>query len=70
MTAASSRVIDTGKRSLPAMVPSARPGYRLLDLALGTDADHLQELADAEIEGFFVHGYLRRKRRAAATQTA
>src|SRR5258707_896754 len=29
---------------------------RALDLALRADADHLQELADAQVESFFVHG--------------
>src|SRR5512138_1778574 len=28
---------------------------RALDLALGVDADHFQELANAQIEGFFIH---------------
>jgi hypothetical protein len=34
----------------------ARLGHRLLDLALRAHADHLEEFADAEVEGFFIHG--------------
>src|SRR5205814_255977 len=31
-------------------------GHRLLDLALRVDAHRLEELADAEVEGFLIHG--------------
>lgn len=41
-----------------------RTRHRLFDLALRADADHLQEFADAQIEGFFVHrGLLIRRAR-------
>src|SRR5215471_18865617 len=41
-------------------VASDRPlgdclGDSVLDLALGADANHLQELADAQVQSFFVH---------------
>src|SRR5689334_12743603 len=35
-----------------------RLAHRLLDLALGGDAERLEEFADAGVEGVFVHGGL------------
>src|SRR4030095_5199965 len=32
-----------------------RLGHRMLDFALRTDADHFQKLANAQIQGFFIH---------------
>src|SRR5690606_5177965 len=40
-------------RQLPVLQPGAD---RALDLALGGDAEALEELADGEVEGFVVHG--------------
>src|SRR5712692_294699 len=56
---------DRGREFLVALdrAPRARPGYRLLDLPLGTDPDHLQEFPDAEVEGVFVHDVLRLRQR-------
>src|SRR5207302_5064010 len=48
------------RQRLAALELAAHHGvlHRLLDLALRVDADHLQELADAEVERFLVHAYL------------
>lgn len=43
-------------KGCPRLARSDRLGDRLLNVALGADAYHLQEFANAEIEGFFVHG--------------
>ena len=58
---ATSSVIVAGNDSLPAIgAVGMRAGDRSLDLALRVDADHLQELANAEVECLFVHGESRR----------
>src|ERR1017187_384326 len=45
-------------RAAPGRPGSDRLRRGLLDFALRADADHLEELADAEVEGLFVHGDL------------
>src|SRR5712691_9653313 len=52
---------DRGGEFLVALdrAAGARLRHRLLDFALGVYADHFQELADAQVEGVFIHGVLR-----------